>query len=58
MKNRWREGRRFVRLPSRQPYVPYWQPVIRVGAASKDLEVATLPGPGEIVAAVRSLASG
>jgi 2-oxoisovalerate dehydrogenase E1 component len=39
-------------------------PVIRVGAAShpipyqKDLEVATLPGPAEIVAAVRSLASG
>jgi 2-oxoisovalerate dehydrogenase E1 component len=38
-------------------------PVIRVGAAShpipyqKDLEVATLPGPAEIVAAVRSLAS-
>ena len=39
-------------------------PVIRVGAAShpipyqKDLEVATLPGPAEIMAAVRSLASG
>ena len=39
-------------------------PVIRVGAAShpmpyqKDLEVATLPGPAEITAAVRSLASG
>jgi pyruvate/2-oxoglutarate/acetoin dehydrogenase E1 component len=39
-------------------------PVVRVGAAShpmpyqKDLEVATLPGPADIVAAVRSLASG
>src|SRR5688572_2514057 len=39
-------------------------PVIRVGAAShpipyqKDLEVATLPGPAEIVAAIRSLAAG
>ena len=39
-------------------------PVIRVGAAShpipyqKDLEAATLPGPAEIVAAVRSLAAG
>ena len=39
-------------------------PVIRVGAAShpipyqKDLEVATLPGPAEIMAAVRSVASG
>ena len=39
-------------------------PVVRVGAAShpipyqKDLEVATLPGPAEIMAAVRSLASG
>ena len=38
-------------------------PVVRVGAAShpvpyqKDLELATLPGPAEIVAAVRSLAS-
>ena len=39
-------------------------PVVRVGAAShpipyqKDLEVATLPGPAEIAAAVRSLAAG
>ena len=39
-------------------------PVVRVGAAShpmpyqKDLELATLPGPAEIVAAVRSLAAG
>jgi 2-oxoisovalerate dehydrogenase E1 component len=39
-------------------------PVKRVGAAShpipyqKDLEAATLPGPAEIVAAVRSLTSG
>ncbi len=39
-------------------------PVRRVGAAShpipyqKDLEAATLPGPAEIVAAVRSLTSG
>ena len=39
-------------------------PVVRVGAPShpmpyqKDLEVATLPGPADIVAAVRSLASG
>ena len=39
-------------------------PVKRVGAAShpipyqKDLEAATLPGPAEIVAAVRSLAAG
>ena len=37
--------------------------VVRVGAAShpmpyqKDLELATLPGPAEIVAAVRSLVS-
>ncbi|HET9738004.1 MAG TPA: dehydrogenase E1 component subunit alpha/beta [Solirubrobacteraceae bacterium] len=39
-------------------------PVVRVGAPShpmpyqKDLEVATLPGPADIAAAVRSLASG
>jgi 2-oxoisovalerate dehydrogenase E1 component len=39
-------------------------PVIRVGAPShpipyqKDLEVATLPGPAEIVAAIRSLVAG
>ena len=39
-------------------------PVVRVGAAShpipyqKDLELATLPGPGEIRAAVQSLVSG
>jgi len=39
-------------------------PVVRVGAPShpipyqKELEAATLPGPAEIVAAVRSLAAG
>ena len=45
----------------------FWEldaPVVRVGAAShpipyqKDLELATLPGPAEIVAAVRSVVAG